>query len=101
MANENSERPRIDIVKGIRLAIEGSPAKKESSIAAQVDEILQERLKGTELEQRGIRLMELPGRGMVVMIGLDQYDAVDDVPFPDIKAMLKSAVAEWERKMLG
>lgn len=99
----STEKPRIDIVKGIRLTMEGSMNKPsaEPSIAAQVDAILQEKLKGTQLESRGVRLMELPGKGMVVMIGLDQYDTVEDVPFPEIKALLKSAVAEWERKMLG
>lgn len=99
----SAEKPRIDIVKGIRLTMEGSMNKPSAdpSIAAQVDAILQEKLKGTELEKRGVRLMELPGKGMVVMIGLDQYDTVEDVPFPEIKALLKSAVAEWERKMLG
>lgn len=101
LGSESSERPRIDIVKGIRLAMEGSSSKQEASIAAQVDAILQEKLKGTDLELRGIRLMELPGRGMVVLIGLEQYDTVDDVPFPDIKATLKSAVAEWEKQMSG
>jgi hypothetical protein len=99
----NAERPRIDIVKGIRLTMEGNlnKAAADPSIAAQVDVILQEKLKGTVLEKRGIRLMELPGKGMVVMIGLDQYDTVEDVPFPEIKMVLKSAVADWERKMLG
>ncbi|MGB9639853.1 MAG: hypothetical protein ACPL4H_03015, partial [Anaerolineales bacterium] len=64
------------------------------SIAAQVDEILQTRIQGTELEQRAIRLMELPGKGMVVMIGLDQYDSVNDVPDSEIQAVLRAAVKE-------
>ena len=71
------------------------------SIAAQVDEILQTRIQGTELEQRAIRLMELPGKGMVVMIGLDQYDSVNDVPDSEIQAVLRAAVKEWEDKMLS
>lgn len=71
------------------------------SIAAQVDEILQSRIQGTELEQRAIRLMELPGKGMVVMIGLDQYDSVNEVPDSEIQAVLRAAVKEWEDKMLS
>lgn len=97
------ERPRIDIVKGIRLTLEGDLGRSQNpaSIAAQVDEILQDKLKGTSLEKRGIRLMELPGKGMVVMVGMEQFDAVEAVPYPEIKALLKEAVATWEKKMLG
>ncbi|MGB9673056.1 MAG: hypothetical protein ACPL3P_02885 [Anaerolineales bacterium] len=86
------------------LARANQPARVVSvepkSIAAQVDEILQNRIQGTELEQRAIRLMELPGKGMVVMIGLDQYDSVNDVPDLEIQKVLRAAVNEWEEKML-
>ncbi|MFZ5810152.1 MAG: hypothetical protein ACOY16_12790 [Chloroflexota bacterium] len=71
------------------------------SIAFQVDEILQEKLQGTQLENRAIRVMELPGKGMVVMIGLQQYETVNDVPDPEIQAVLRSAVAEWESRSLA
>ncbi len=71
------------------------------SIAAQVDEILQEMLEGTPLEARGIRLMELPGQGMVVLVGLEKFVTVDEVPYDDVRAVLKAAVARWETKMLG
>ena len=69
------------------------------SIAAQVDEILQEKLEDSPLKSRGVRLMELPDQGMVVMIGMDQYDGVDAVPDPDVQALIREAVAEWEGRM--
>jgi hypothetical protein len=98
-----SSRPRIDVIKGLRLAIEGDISGKlgSPSIAAQVNDILQEKLHGTPLAQRGIRLMELPGKGMVVLIGMEQFDSVDAVPYPEIKALIKESVAIWEKKMLG
>jgi hypothetical protein len=97
------ERPRIDIVKGIRLSLEGDMGRNQNqaSIAVQVNEILQDKLKGTSLEKRGIRLMELPGKGMVVMVGLEQFDSVGAVPYPEIKAVLQESVAVWEKRMLG
>jgi len=67
------------------------------SIAAQVDEILQEKLAESPLAGRGIRIMELPGRGMVVMVGLDRYEAVDEVPDAEIRAIIRAAVLEWEQ----
>lgn len=101
--NMQNEKPRIDIVKGLRLTLEGdsSRAQPTLSIAAQVDEILQEKIKGTNLEKKGIRLMELPGQGMVVMVGMEKFDFVDEVPYPEIKAVLKDSVAVWEDKMLS
>ncbi len=71
------------------------------SIAAQVDEVLQEMLKDSTLESRAIRLLELPGKGMVVMVGLDQYDGVNAVPDEAIRGLLRAAVAEWENSGRG
>lgn len=77
----------------------GKLDQSPKSIAAQIDEILQEKLENSPLENRGIRLMELPGKGMVVMVGLNQYDGVDSVPNPEIRELIKSCVAEWERRV--
>jgi hypothetical protein len=69
------------------------------SIAAQIDEVLQEMLEGTPLAQKGIRLMELPGKGMVVLVGMEQYPGVGDVPDPDVRQAIRAAVAAWENKV--
>ena len=69
------------------------------SIAAQIDEILQEKLLDHPLHERGIRLMELPERGLVVMVGVEEFDGVGDVPYPEIQALLRECVAEWERRI--
>lgn len=68
------------------------------SIAAQIDEILQEMLEDSPLNSRGIRLMEFPNRGLVVMVGLDQYEGVDAVPDEEVRTLIRSAVHEWERR---
>jgi hypothetical protein len=66
------------------------------SIAAQVDEILQEKLSASPLAGQGIRLMDLPGQGMVIMVGLDKYPDIASVPDEDIKKLLRASVSEWE-----
>lgn len=71
-------------------------AAPSASIAAQIDEILQEKLNELPEEKRAIRLMELPGKGMVVMVGLDHFDGVDAVPDPEVRALIRECVAEWE-----
>lgn len=79
-----------------------TPAPKtqaaSASIVAQIDEILQEKLLNSPLSARGIRLMELPGKGMVVVIGLDHYEGIDAVPDPQISELLRQCVAEWEKR---
>ncbi len=68
------------------------------SIVSQIDDILQDHIAGTNLAGRGIRLMELPKKGVVVSVGLDQYPEISAVPDPEIRAAIQSAVAEWEKK---
>jgi hypothetical protein len=75
-----------------------NPPALQKSIAAQIDEILQEKLVDSPLAGRGIRLMELPSKGLVVMVGLDQYSGVDDVPDPEIRSIIRQSVAEWEER---
>lgn len=72
--------------------------KPPQSIAAQIDEILQDKLDGTTLENRGIRLMELPSKGMVILVGMDQYQDVEAVPDLEIRRLIQESVAEWEKK---
>ncbi len=68
------------------------------SIVSQIDDILQDKLKNSPLRGEPIRLMEWPNKGMVVMVGLDQYDSVEDVPNEDIKKLIRSAVTDWEQR---
>jgi len=67
------------------------------SIAAQVDEILQKKLEDSPLKDRGIRLMELPERGLVVLVGVEEYEGVEDVPDEEIRMLLKECVKDWEK----
>lgn len=69
------------------------------SIAEQIDEILQEMLEKSTLRSKAIRLLELPQKGMVVMVGLDQYQGVEAVPDEEIRNLIRSAVTEWERRV--
>jgi hypothetical protein len=68
------------------------------SIVAQIDEILQEMLKRSTFDQRGIRLTEDPDRGVVVWVGLERYSGIDEVPMKDVQGILRAAVEEWERR---
>ncbi len=71
---------------------------KALSIVEQINDILQETIKDTPLAGRMIRLVEDPREGVVVWVGLDRYPGVDSVPDPEIKAALRKAANEWERR---
>ena len=64
----------------------------------QIDSVLQARLEGTALADRGIFLTQSPEGGVIVYVGLTRYNGVDDVPDPEIKAAIRAAISEWEDK---
>ncbi len=73
--------------------------KELKSIAVQVDEILQEKLTNTPSITHVIRLLELPGKGVAVMVNNTQYDGVGEVPDPEDRQIIQESVAEWERRL--
>jgi hypothetical protein len=66
------------------------------SIVAQIDALLQTRLEGTHLADRGIRLVETPNQGMAVQVGQESFPAIEAVPDPEVRAAIRQAVADWE-----
>jgi len=69
-----------------------------TGIVGQIDSILQMRLVGTPLEGRGIYLSNSPEGGVIVNIGLQKFNGIDEVADPEIKAALRAAITEWENK---
>ncbi len=78
-------------------AKEAPPAPPSASIVAQINDILQSKLIGTPLEKRGVRLQESSSGGVMVFVGLKIYDGIDAVPDPEVQAIIRQAVAEWEK----
>jgi hypothetical protein len=82
----------------ITIAPEDRPVAPAGSIVSQIDSILQARLTGSPLEDRGVFLAQSPEGGVSVYIGLTKYNGIEDVPDPEIKAAIRAAIAEWENK---
>lgn len=76
-----------------------APDDSEQSIVAQIDQILQTRLEGSQFEERGIRLVEGPDQGMVIEVGLDKYTEIESVPEEQIRQLIHLSVAEWEESL--
>ena len=68
------------------------------SMVAQVDAILQEKIIEAKMQKWAVRLTEFPTRGMVVLVGLEQYDGIDEVPYERVRKIIRASVAEWERR---
>lgn len=94
------KRPSMNPVDVMSRALQSDVPKvnRPASMVAEIDEILQVNLAKRGMSKRAIRLMELPGKGMVVMIGLEQYEAVEDVPDPEVRALIRDSVSEWEQR---
>lgn len=84
--------------KPATIAKEDRPAAPAGSMVNQIDSILQARLVGTPLEERGVFLAQSPEGGVNVYVGLTRYNGIDDVPDPEIKSAIRAAIAEWENK---
>ena len=80
------------------IAKEDRPVAPASSIVGQIDSILQARLAGTHLEERGIFLAQTQEGGVIVYVGLTRYNGIDEVPDAEIKAAIRAAISEWENK---
>ncbi|HUG35151.1 MAG TPA: hypothetical protein VMJ90_10305 [Anaerolineales bacterium] len=80
------------------IAIEDRPSTPANSIVAQIDSILQTRITGTSIEERGVFLAQSPDGGVMVYVGLKKYMGVDEVPDEEIKSAIRDAITEWEKK---
>jgi hypothetical protein len=79
-------------------ATQGEERSPATGIVGQIDAILQARLVGTPLEARGIYLSNSPQGGVIVNVGLQKFNGIDEVTDPEIKAALRAAITEWENK---
>ncbi|MGA7192968.1 MAG: hypothetical protein WBW94_04990, partial [Anaerolineales bacterium] len=68
------------------------------SMVGQIDAILQTHLVNSPLASRAIRLAESPDGGVIVWDGVKKYSGVSDVTDPQVQAMIRAAIAEWEKK---
>lgn len=90
--------PLTSLTKANEKALNGLENPVATTIVGQIDEILQERLAGSSLEGRNIKLTEDAREGVVVWIGAEHYPGIDAVPDLEVREEIKAAVLAWERR---
>jgi hypothetical protein len=68
------------------------------SMVEQIDRVLQKKLDGHPLEKRGIALRSAPSGSLLVKVGLEEYEWIDEIPDQPIQDIIREAIAEWEAK---
>ena len=67
------------------------------SLIEQINDVLQVKLATTTFQGQDIHLSDGPLGAIIVTVGLNKYDGIDAVPDPEIKALIKQSVADWEK----
>ena len=62
-----------------------------------IDDVLQKKLETSPLAARNIRLEEGSSGEVVVFVDKESYGGVDAVPYDDVKAIIRAAIAEFQR----
>lgn len=69
-----------------------------TSMVGQINEILQLQIANSPLVSQGVALIESPSGGVSVYVGINKYEGIEDVPSEEVKAAIRAAIAEWEKK---
>jgi NAD-specific glutamate dehydrogenase len=62
----------------------------------QINDILQQNIAESGGEYQGVQLIEGPGGSARVMVGVQSYE-LGEVPDENIQALIRDAVATWEK----
>lgn len=78
-------------------AAEPAAAKKEpQTIVEQINDLVEKMASNLSERERSVHLTDNGHQGVTVWVGLEKFNSVDDVPYPEVQGLIKAAVARWE-----
>jgi hypothetical protein len=98
---KEAAKPRIDLAKGAQMFFSENVSRKvepkPKSIVAMIDDVLQKKLETSPLKSKKISLEDGPHGEVIVVVDADRYEGVDQVPDPQVQAIIRESIAEWDR----
>jgi hypothetical protein len=98
---KEATKPRIDLAKGAQMFFSENVSRKvepkPKSIVGMIDEVLQKKLATSPLQSKKISLEDGPHGEVIVVVDADRYVGVDQVPDPQVQAIIRESIAEWDR----
>jgi len=96
---EELQKPSFNPLKSFVNYVQADAPKIDDSpesIPDQINEILQDIIKDTPLEKKGVLMADWPNRGVVFIVGVDVYDDIHKIPDSEIRFAIRTAVKKWE-----
>ncbi len=72
-----------------------TPKGPSKSVVEQINDIFQAKIEGSALEKLKIQLKEIPGKGMIIHIGVHKFENIDDIPDAKIRGLIRASANEW------
>lgn len=98
---KEATKPRIDLAKGAQMFFSENVARKvepkPKTIVGMIDDVLQGKLESSPLKDRKIKLEDGPHGEVIVVVDVERYIGVDQVPDPQIQAIIRESIAEWDK----
>jgi hypothetical protein len=98
---KETTKPRIDLAKGAQMFFSENVSRKvepkPKTIVGMIDEVLQKKLETSPLQSRKISMEDGPHGEVIVVVDADRYVGVDQVPDPQVQAIIRESIAEWDR----
>jgi hypothetical protein len=94
-------KPRLAVLGGTssppEVPAEPASAKRELSVAEQIDAILQEFIAvDPEMSGRSVHLVQNPSGGILIEVDGQMYQKPGDIPEQPIQLLIKQAVKKWD-----
>jgi hypothetical protein len=85
--------------RGFRLTPSTSALPEPGSFIEQIEEILQARLRDLDSPlSHEVHVSAGPEQRLQIRVGSEVYGSLDEVPDPQVRALIQAAVDEWERR---